>query len=411
MVRRLSPLRIAVLAAAFALAACAGHPRLAAPAVPARAPVTILVSIDGFRADYLARGVTPNLAALAATGVHAAMRPAFPSLTFPNHTALVTGLVPDRNGIVGNVMTDARRPGVRFTLADTKQSLDPFWWDEAEPIWITAERQGVRTATMFWPGSEVAHGGTRAADWQRYDEHVDNAQRVRAVIDWLRRPAATRPRFVTLYFDSVDHAGHEFGPDAAETTAAVAEADARIGDLRRDLAGLGQPADLVIVADHGMAATSKERVVRLDRLIDLHDVEIVGDGPSAGVAPIAEATPRVEAALLRPQPHMTCWRKADIPPRFDYGRNPRVPPIVCLAETGWSILMRDRDVPKGSHGFDNAAPAMRAVFIASGPGIAPRVALPDFDNVAVYPLLARLIGIVPCTNQGGDALADLATRR
>src|SRR5690606_16128859 len=138
---------------------------------------------------------------------------------------------PDRNGIVDNRMEDARRPGVTFTLGDPRQSLDPFWWDEAEPLWITAEHQQVRTATMFWPGSEVPFGDTRPSDWMRYDMNISEAQRVRAVIDWLRRPAAIRPRFITLYFDTVDTVGHRFGPDAPETNAAIAAVDARIGEL------------------------------------------------------------------------------------------------------------------------------------------------------------------------------------
>ena len=400
-------LRLLPLLTASALAACASPARLAvAPAATeARAPVTILVSIDGFRADYLARGLTPNLAALAARGVHAAMRPAFPSLTFPNHFALVTGLSPDRNGIVGNVMADARRPGVLFMLSDTKQALDPFWWDEAEPLWVTAEKQGVRAATMFWPGSEVAFGGVRAADWQRFDQNVSGTQRVATVIDWLRRPAATRPRFVTLYFDTVDHAGHEFGPDAPEIAPALAEVDARIGDLVRELAALGQPANLVVVADHGMAATSNDRIVRLDRLIDRAAVRVIGEGPFAGVEPLPGKATEMEAALLKPWPHMQCWRKGEVPARFDYGRNPRVPPLFCLASVGWSIKSGDGDVPKGSHGYDNAAPEMAALFIASGPGVKARGTLPRFDNVSVYALLARLMGVAPLANEGDASVA------
>ena len=147
------------LAAAAALSACAATPPPALTTNPladatseARAPVTILVSIDGFRPDYLDRGITPTLNALAAAGISASMRPSYPSKTFPNHWTLVTGLRPDRTGIVANKMLDASRPGETFTMA----SDDPFWWNAAEPIWVTAERAGIRTATGFWPGSNVA---------------------------------------------------------------------------------------------------------------------------------------------------------------------------------------------------------------------------------------------------------------
>ena len=198
----------------------------AAIAAEARLPVTVLVSIDGFRADYLTRGLTPHLSALAAKGISAAMRPSFPTKTYPNHYALVTGLRPDRNGIVGNKMQDAARPGETFTM---KASQDSFWWNEAEPLWAAAEKAGIRSATMFWPGSNVAYDGVRPQDWFDYDEAITNRQRVDAALDWLRRPAGIRPRFVTLYFDLVDTAGHRHGPDSPELNAALKEADAQIG--------------------------------------------------------------------------------------------------------------------------------------------------------------------------------------
>jgi predicted AlkP superfamily pyrophosphatase or phosphodiesterase len=194
--RLAGPLKAAGLAVALALSACTGTVRPSAPGVAAqerRAPVTILVSIDGFRPDYLDRGLTPNLGALAAAGAKAAMRSSFPTKTFPNHTTLVTGLRPDRHGIVDNNMEDPAKPGILFKISNA-EALKPFWWSAAEPIWITAEKQGVRTATVFWPGTEVPFGGVRPQSWMPYNEAVTGPQRVDQVIDWLRRPAATRPR-------------------------------------------------------------------------------------------------------------------------------------------------------------------------------------------------------------------------
>lgn len=405
-----------VSALSLALAACASGctsvPALSpvAAVARARAPVTILVSIDGFRPDYLDRGITPNLNRLAASGIRGALQPSFPTKTFPNHYTLVTGLRPDRNGIVDNSMEDGRRPGVRFTLGDAKQALDPFWWDEAEPIWVTAQKAGLRTATMFWPGTEVAIGGVRPANWARYDMNVTNVQRVEGVIDWMRRPAATRPRFVTLYFDTVDTAGHDAGPDAAATNAAIAEVDARVGDLVDELAALGQAANLVIVADHGMAAVTRERIVPLSQLVDPALVRVVSEGPYLAVEPVAGRHAAVAAALLRSHAHATCWRKANIPARFYYGRNPRVPPFFCLAETGWLVTSKppERDGTTGAHGYDNQSSSMAALFLAHGPAFAGRRRLPVFDNVEVYPLLARLLGIAPLASDASGSLADAA---
>lgn len=367
-----------------------------------KAPVTILVSIDGFRADYLARGITPNLSALAASGISAAMRPSFPSITFPNHYTLVTGVRPDRSGIVGNRMEDARKPGVVFTM----QTDDPFWWTEAEPIWVTAEKAGIHTATMFWPGSNVDFGGVRPTDWQQYAHDVNDRQRVDAIIDWLRRPAATRPTLLTLYFDEVDTAGHKYGPDAPELNDAVRHVDEAIGRLRQGLADLGQPANLVIVADHGMAAISAERVVRLDKLLRKGSFTAIADGPYAGITPMPGKAAAVEKTLLGQHDHYACYRKGELPQRLHYGTNPRVPPIVCLAETGWLVLTRDppADHPPsgGAHGFDNAASEMLALFIATGPAIKQTGPIPTFDNVDVAPLLRDMIGLPQATGLDGD---------
>ena len=406
---------IALAAALALLGACATAP-LPSPAAEAaqevRAPVTILVSIDGFRPDYLGRGDTPTLDSMAAAGVRAEMRPSFPTKTFPNHYTIVTGLRPDRHGIVDNNMEDPARPGVRFSLGNAAQALDPFWWDGAEPLWVTAEKQGVRSATMFWPGSEVPIRGTRPSDWQRFDENISNRQRIDAVTDWLRRPAAERPRFLTLYFDTVDTAGHNFGPNAAETIAAVRDVDAHLGRLAQRLAKMGQPANFVIVSDHGMAATSAERVVRLDTLLDPASFRAVSDGAFAGIEPQPGRDKEVETALLKPRPHMECRRKEELPARFEYGRHKRVPRIFCLAETGWLLLAKEPSYSPngGTHGYDNQHPDMKAVFIASGPSIRAGGVLPIFDNIHVYPLLARLIGVAPQPSDAQGAVLEAALK-
>ena len=416
--------RAAFLAAAIALPAYASAsppPQSAARPLPApvaeaetKAPVTILVSIDGFRADYLDRGVTPNLSALAAAGISSAMRPSYPSKTFPNHWTLVTGLRPDRTGIVANKMLDASRPDDTFTMA----SDDPFWWNAAEPIWVTAEKAGIRTATAFWPGSNVAWGGERSKDWPnpmtggmrpqdwlQFNQALSDLQRVDSVIDWLRRPAETRPRFVTLYFDEVDTAGHEYGPDDQRTTDAAASADKAIGRLREELAKLGQPANFIIVADHGMAAISQDRLIVLDTFSNPDDYDVVEDGVYASINPKAGKQAAVEKTLLGAHgPHLICYRKAEVPERLHYGKNPRVPAILCLPDAGWTVVVRPpkHTVEGGAHGYDSDAPEMRALFVASGPAIKPIGKIPTFDNVDVAPLLRDLIGLPPGQGLDGD---------
>ena len=369
-------------------------------------PVTLLISIDGFRPDYLDRGITPRLSKLKAEGVFAPMRPSFPTKTFPNHNTLVTGLRPDHHGIVGNSMIDPARPGQMFSLGDAKQALDPFWWEGAEQIWLTAEKQGVRTATAFWPGSEVANHNARPQDWLRFDQNISGVQRVNTVLDWLRRPSAIRPRFVTAYFDTVDMAGHRFGIASAEVNAAIAEVDARIAEIVDGLAAMNVPANIVIVSDHGMAAIDEARAIQLDTLIDRASYIAVETGPYAAIEPVTGTDNRVADALLKRHDHMICQRKEDMPKRLHYGQNARVAAIICLAEPGWSILSGVPLYPvKGAnHGWDNIMPDMNALFLATGPAIARGKVLPIFDNVDVYELLAALAGIKPLANDGNPHL-------
>lgn len=389
---------------------CAVPPPTARPdaRVEARAPVTILISIDGMRPDLLGRGLTPNLDALAASGVSAVMRPSFPTKTFPNHYTLVTGMTPDRHGVVDNYFEDPRKPGERFAYNDAKASADPFWWDEAEPVWVTAERAGVRTGTMFWPGSERAIRGVRPSDWLRFDDNITNAQRTRTVIDWMRRPAATRPGLVTLYFESVDVAAHNGGPESPTEAAAVGEVDAQVGELVTALRDMGQPANIVVVSDHGMSPVSKSRVVQIADMVDPNAVRLITDGPYAAIEPVAGREAEVARGLLRPRAHVTCWRKSEIPVRFRYGRNPRVARFLCLADEGWMVLdgaWKWTQDNRGEHGFDNELPGQQAVFIASGPGIRAAGRMQRFDNVEVYPLVARLAGVVPLASDARGTVA------
>ena len=390
------------LVLALCLAACA-----AVPAQPAAGPgprLVVLISIDGFRPDYLDRGITPHLSALAARGARGALRPAFPSKTFPNHYTLVTGLRPDRHGVVDNTMIDPQLPGRTFRLGDAAEVTDAAWWDEAIPIWVSAERAGLPTATMFWPGSEAAIGGARPTHWMRFDQSMRAEARVDQVLGWLDGPQP--PAFVTLYFDEVDSYGHWNGPGSPEVDAAIARTAAAVGRLAAGLAarGLLTATALVVVADHGMAATSRTRVIPLEGLVEAADGRALVPGPSLAFQPDPARRAQAEAALLRDHEHMDCWRKADLPARFGYGRHRRVPDLFCLADIGWEILPEAtaarRPMAGGAHGYDPADPAMAALFLAAGPHFRAGVALPAFDNVNVYPLLARLLDVTPEPNEG-----------
>jgi predicted AlkP superfamily pyrophosphatase or phosphodiesterase len=409
--------------AAFS-AGCATQ-RPAAPATVAattsRPAPLLLISIDAYRYDYLERGLSPTLAMLANDGVRAAsMQPSFPSLTFPNHYTIVTGLRPDHHGIVNNTMFDAALG--KFSLSNRNAVSDGRWWNQGTPIWETADQHGLRTATMFWPGAEADIHGRHPDEWMPYDGDVTPDQRVDKVLAWLDQPAAQRPTFLTLYFDAVDHAGHKYGPDTPQVNDALRETDEAMTRLVQGLRqrGLLDKINMIVLADHGMASVPLQNSVMIDRLIPQDSVQTVslgilaGFNPKDGSAQAAADFAAVEHQLEQPQQHMRCWDKTRVPARLVYGGNPRVPRLLCLADVGWRITTTEYaashkgNISIGEHGYDNADPLMQALFVAHGPAFRVGAKVPAFPNVDVYPLMTHLLGIPAAANDGDyDAVKDM----
>lgn len=391
----------------FALAACSAPTRPEAP--PADTPL-LLISIDGFRASYFELGQTPNLERLAGDGVRAQwMTPSYPSLTFPNHYTLVTGLRPDHHGVIHNSMSDAAIG--KFKVADRDAVGDTRWWSGGEPIWIGAQKAGLRSATLFWPGSEAPIHGLRPNRWRPFDAKVDENARVDEVLGWLGEPASTRPHVATLYFDALDHEGHDHGPNSPEAREAMVRIDTAIGRLLDGLAARDQleHVNLIVVSDHGMAEVVPGHRIAVEDMVTPEQAVVTSVGQSIGIAPNPGFEAQVERRLLGAHAQYDCWRKSELPARWHYGTHPRVPPIVCQMHEGWDAIEGEKlrgatqVQTRGSHGFDPALPSMRAIFLARGPAFRRGATIPAFDNVDVYPLLARLIGIRPAKNDGDIA--------
>ncbi|WP_421568961.1 ectonucleotide pyrophosphatase/phosphodiesterase [Stenotrophomonas sp. PD6] len=398
------------LAAALMLTSCASAPHTApaagvAPTAVASAPKLLLVSIDGLRADALDRGITPNLSRIVHEGVRAKwMTPSYPSLTFPNHYTIVTGLRPNHHGIIHNSMQEEALGRFQLNLRDAV--TDSRWWG-GEPIWVSAEKAGVHSATWSWPGSEAAIQGVRPSQWRMYDETVALSDRVDTVLGWVGQTDADAPRLVTLYMEQVDKAGHHFGPDSPEYTAAIAQVDVAIGRLLDGLAarGLADSTNLIVVSDHGMATVPDGHAIAVEDMVDPTLASNVSTGQSIGFAPLPGKQQAAEKVLLGAHANYDCWTRQTLPARWEYGSNPRIPPIVCQMHEGWNAFTRERlskqePGDRGSHGYDNALPSMRAVFIARGPSFKQGATLPGFDNVDVYPLMTRLLGVPAAPNDG-----------
>jgi predicted AlkP superfamily pyrophosphatase or phosphodiesterase len=294
------------------------------------------------------------------------------------------------------------RIGRTFSLGDRDVMADPRWWG-GEPLWITAERQGKRSASFFWPGSDVAIHATLPTYYRVYDGRVSNARRVAGVLDWLALPPDSAPAFVTLYMSDVDGAGHEYGPGTPQVDSAIARVDSAVGALAAGLAarGLDGRVNLVVVSDHGMAPTSFDRQIFLDDYLDLATVRVVDWSPVAAIIPAPGLEDEVYARLHGRHPRLAVYRRADLPPRWHYDHE-RVTPIVAVADDGWHIASRARPLRRagGNHGYDDSLASMSALFIGVGPAFKRGAVAPPFRNIHLYELIARIIGVTPAPNDG-----------
>ena len=364
-------------------------------------PQVVLVSMDGFRRSYLDTDSVPALHELGREGVTAdAMIPSFPTLTFPNHYTIVTGLYPEHHGIVGNTIYDPQF-GALFTMSNAA-SKESRWWG-GEPIWVTAEKQGQHAGAMFWVGSEVEINSVRPTKWKPFDSKVTFDARVDTVLAWLDPKAPEHLSLITLYFDEPDHTGHAAGPDSPRTAAAAARADSALGRLVQGMRarGIYYTVNLIVVSDHGMSQVSHDRMVYLDDVVDTASIRITSLSPDLMITPRDGDAPALLAKIKR-LPHTSAWLKADVPGRLHYNEGRRITPIVAVADDGWTIAIHGakRTVGGGEHGYDNANVSMNAIFVAHGPAFKQGVTVPPFPNVDVYDLLAKLLLLRPAPNDG-----------
>ena len=392
------------LALLAGLAGCA-----TGPAVPPPPPL-VLISMDGFRWDYIARhpAETPHLQQLRREGSSArALIPVYPSNTFPNHYSIVTGLYPAHHGIINNEMFD---PGLQtfFHYNRPASAHDGRWWG-GEPIWVTAIKQGHPSASSFWVGSEAEIQGVRPTYWKNYDYTIPFDKRLDELAGWLRLPEAQRPAVITFYLEETNSAGHKFGPDSPEITAAVKLLDGRLGALQARLRSEGRAVNVVVVSDHGMTNISPDRVVVLDDYLDPAFVQVDFFGSSAGLRPLDGNAASVVRALSA-LPHAKAYLSGDLPARFHLSGNPRIPPVWIVPDEGWEIETRNHlktarpHYSKGDHGFDPALDSMHGILIASGPSFKSGVVVEPVENVHIYNLLCAALGLKPAANDGDDRL-------
>ena len=370
---------------------------------------TIVISCDGFRWDYSEMYDTPFLDLMARQGVKGELVPSFPSKTFPNHYTLATGLRPEHHGIIANSFLN-RATGARFSLSNPKTKYDARFY-HGEPLWLTAQRQGLHTAVFYWPGSDVAVGGHYPDIWHSYDEkpHLTFTQRVDGIMQQLT--AKKSPDLIMAYFEEPDASGHSYGPQAKQTRAAVENIDSLLGSLwtRIGKAGLQDQVNLVVVSDHGMAWFTPSRQITVGRYLHKDWYQSIEGNLPANIYAAQRWQQDSIVAALSHVAHLHVWRKADIPQWLHYQSDPNIGDVLVLPDEGF--LFTDETCHDGGvHGFDPAYSDMHALFRAMGPDVRVGENIGAFSNTAVYALVCRLLGISPAPNDGMEDYRRIAIK-
>ncbi|OIS99905.1 PREDICTED: ectonucleotide pyrophosphatase/phosphodiesterase family member 1-like [Nicotiana attenuata] len=377
-------------------------------------PVVLLVSSDGFRFGYQYKTDTPNINRLIKNGTEAELGliPVFPTLTFPNHYAIVTGLYPAYHGIVNNYFLDPNT-GEAFSM----KSYDPKWW-LGEPLWETVVNHGLKAATYFWPGSEVNKGGWTCPQslCVIYNGSVPFEERVDTVLNYFDLPSDEIPSFMTLYFGDPDHQGHKVGPDDPQITEAITRVDRMIGRLIRGLEerGVFEDVNIIMVGDHGMVGTCDKKLIFLEDLaqwIEIPKDWIQSYSPLFSIRPppsysakdvVTKMNKGLKSGKVENGQYLKVYLKEELPARLHYSASDRIPPIIGLIDESFKVEQKSskRKECGGSHGYDNAFFSMRSIFIAHGPQFARGRKVPSFENIQIYNLVTTILNIQGAPNNG-----------
>jgi predicted AlkP superfamily pyrophosphatase or phosphodiesterase len=370
-------------------------------------PYVILISADGFRYDYAEKYHAENLLKLRSSGTQAkSMIPSFPSVTYPNHYTVITGLYPSHHGLVYNQFYDRSRKAT-YNISDRKTVKDETWYG-GTPLWVLAEQQGMLSASYFFVADEAAIQNVYPTYRYPFVDTINIDSRINTVVDWLKLPEEIRPHLICFYISNVDHAGHMYGPDAPQTRDAVQFVDKAIGSMTEKVNALGLPVNFIFLADHGMAAVDTITRINIAAMIDTSKFIMRGGNTSLHLYAKNSADIKPTYHLLKQKEHFfTAYLREDIPAKWHFSKSedrfnrigdifiaPQYPKVLSNYNT--------RRISPGAHGFDPAIKKMHAAFYAWGPQIKAGKTIPSFENIHVYPLVCQLLGLTYTEQIDGD---------
>ncbi|MEA3317381.1 MAG: ectonucleotide pyrophosphatase/phosphodiesterase [Bacteroidota bacterium] len=366
-------------------------------------PYLVMLSLDGFRWDYPEKANTPNFDYIEEIGVRAdAIIPCFPTKTFPNHYSMATGLYPDNHGIILNSFY-APDIDKNYAIRNKKAVLNPDFYF-GEPIWVTAEKQGIKSASYFWVGSETNHEGILPSYHYAYKGSVPFEERLDGVIKWLKLPKNERPHLVLWYIQEPDSKGHEVGPNHPELISMVEYLDSIVGAFNKKIANLAiaDKVNIIITSDHGMGEISKDRTVYLFDLFDKKWCEHIDGGNPAYSIDVKDEYYDTVYNALSSNENITVWKKENAPERLHYGSSIRVKDFIVVADSSWSLLKssNQKAYSGGTHGYDNKNTDMHAIFYAYGPAFKNNYKHHSINNIDIYPLICNILNLKPAKIDG-----------
>jgi len=374
---------------------------------PQNKPYLILLSFDAFRWDYVNRGLTPNFDSIKKSGVSAlSLRSVFPSKTFPNHFSIISGMYAPNHGIIQNDFEDPFT-GEKYSISDSNAVKNPRWY-LGEAFWETAERQGIKTASYFWPGSEMSLSYRHPTYYERYIHSRGYRTRIDGVINWLQLPCKDRPHFITLYVDETDRAGHEFGPNSSEVNNAIQLSDSLVGYLFSQLKKINMldSTDVIILSDHGMTETNNKRIINIEKILGGKN-DIQGTGPVMMIEPSKSNLESTYQKLKENENHYKVYKRDELPDFYHFSNHPFISSLIVIADLGWSLennkseQRMSKRLVGGNHGYDNNQLDMQGIFFATGPDFKKGYKTGTLWNIDIYPLLCEIFRIYPRQNIDG----------
>ncbi|MBU2929631.1 ectonucleotide pyrophosphatase/phosphodiesterase [Winogradskyella psychrotolerans] len=376
-----------------------------------KTPYLLLISLDGFRWDYVEKYNPPNLSSFIKSGVKSAsLIPSFPTKTFPNHYTIATGLYPDKHGLIGNIFYDYNKETL-FNKRNPKMAEDGSFYG-GSPIWVEANKAGIVTASYFFVGTEAKIQGIRPTYYYKFDNNVENEQRVNQTLDWLNLEETNRPHLITLYFGDMDKVGHTYGTrDEDKLKTALFELDKNLGDLFKGISETNLPVNIIIVSDHGMGDQSTHNIIPIDSIENDDLFMTIENGTIVNIHPKKAIEIDTVLQYLRLKEHNFKAYRTENTPGFEYiPTNKNWGAIQLIPDFGYHFwnqrrkdaLIEDGVTTFGVHGYDSKYKEMHGIFYANGPAFKDGYEIHSIKNIHIYPLMCEILGLKIPESIDGD---------